>query len=85
MPKSIQERKAELEAELAKVTEQEQREQAERHVILGAVVEKAMEGNIELGRTISELLEINLTKKADRKMFGLTPLPTKRGRPNSEN
>jgi len=84
MPKSLKDRKAELEAELAKITEQEKREEAIRHALLGSVMEKAMEGNVELGRTISDLLETTLTKKADREMFGLTPLPTKKGRPKTD-
>ena len=41
-----------------------------------------MKGNVDLGRTIGELLETTLTKKADRQVFGLAPLPTKKGRPN---
>ncbi len=83
MPKSIQQRKAELQEQLAKLEEQEKREETTRHALIGAVVDKAMKGNVELGQIINDLLETTLTKKADREKFGLAPLPTKKGRPSS--
>ncbi len=85
MAKSLQDRKAKLEAELAKINEEEKLQEASRHALIGAVVEKSMKGNVELQKTIHELLETNLKNKADREMFGLTPLPSNRGRPKSEN
>ena len=83
MAKSIKERKAELEAELAKITEQEKREEQIRLSLIGYVVDQAMQGDVELGKTINGLLETTLTKKSDREKFGLSPLPSNRGRPKT--
>ena len=79
--KSIAERKKALEEQLDKLKDEEQREEKIRQELIGYVVAKAMESDVELGSTINELLDTTLTKKAEREKFGLAPLSTKRGRP----
>jgi len=85
MTKSLEARKAELQAELDKIKEQEKTRQDARSVVIGRVVDVAMNDDPELKAKIHSLLDSHLRKNAERKLFDLAPIPTKRGRPSASS
>lgn len=85
MAKSLETRKAELQAELDKITKEEKARQDARSVLIGRVVDVAMNDDQELKAKIHSLLDSHLRKNAERKLFDLAPLPTKRGRPSASS
>ncbi len=82
MPRqSVQEKKAALQAELAKLEAIEQEEKLHRLSILGDVVETAMIQDEDFKTRMTALLDANVKKNADRELFGLSKLASNRGRP----
>ena len=78
---SIQEKKAALQAQIAELEAQEQADIQAKNSLIGKVVASEMEQNDEFKRTVNALLESGLKKNADRQLFGLDKLTSRRGRP----
>ena len=78
------ERKAELQAELDKISQEEKARQDARSIVIGRVVDSAMNDDHELKAKVTALLDSHVRKNAERKLFDLAPIPTKRGRPSSQ-
>ena len=79
--KSIAERKKALQEQMEKLEAEEKKQTDKRHQIIGRVVGVACDDDSYLKTQIDELLAKNLTNNAERQLFGLPKLETKRGRP----
>lgn len=77
MPKSIKEKKAELEAQIKQLEEKEKAQQNKKNTITGRVINEAIENDDTLKYQIMALLETNLKKNNERQLFGLEKLPNK--------
>ena len=77
MPKSIEEKKAELEAQIKQLKEKEKAQQNKKNAITGRVINEAIENDDTLKYQVMALLETNLKKNSERSLFDLEKLPPK--------
>lgn len=75
---SLQAKKAQIEAELARLRARSRTENRKadtrRKILIGAVVMQEMEARPEIDGWIRKLLDQRLTKDRDRALFGLNPV-----------
>ena len=81
--KSIAERKKDLQDQIAKLEAEEKKQAEKRHTIIGRVVELVCNDDSYFKSQIDEKLAEHLTNNAERQLFDLPKLETKRGRPAS--
>lgn len=79
---SIPEKKAALQAELAKLEAREKQEQEAKYALIGRAVSDAMESDAELKQRVEAILSENVKSNPDRQLLGLAKIPSKRGRPS---
>ena len=77
MPKSIEEKKAELQAQIKQLEEKGKAQQSKKNAITGRVINEAIENDDTLKYQVMALLETNLKKNNERQLFGLEKLPSK--------
>ena len=81
MPKSIEEKKAELQAQIKQLEEKGKAQQSKKNAITGRIINEAIENDDTLKYQINALLEANLKKNNERQLFGLEKLPSKNTEP----
>jgi hypothetical protein len=73
-----------IKAEKEKQRRKSRLAQDKQHALIGKIIIEAAENDTDLKRTIDTLLHAKLTRKTDRNLFNLPPLPSNTGNNQDE-